>query len=319
MADERRDLVPLESFIADITASNYFKDNPHLVDEASIARWIFLKLKNFGRNVQDLYEEVIRVDNYRGAVPENFSSLRLGVYCDIDKILVPEDADLLRVQSRLVGEKITCTEQTLCTDCVPLCSEANCNDRIVENYYLEGTNVRIYYKNPTYVRLGTDLIRNQCAADCVNRSVKDSPISMNIKGTTVYANFKEGNIYIQYYGLPMDENCLPMIPTTPNGWLEEYLEVYVKRRILEDAMLSGDSKDKQYLYNSLMAQEQDLQSKARSDTSKINMEALYKALRVNRSRMRKYDIYLGAIKSNFREFGTLSGFGTAVNPNPSNF
>ena len=67
---EKSTYIPLEEFIADLTSSNYFKDNSQLVDEASI-RWVFLKLKNFGRNVMDKYERVIHVDNYRAELPEN--------------------------------------------------------------------------------------------------------------------------------------------------------------------------------------------------------------------------------------------------------
>ena len=48
---EKSTYIPLEEFIADLTSSNYFKDNPQLVDEASIARWVFLKLKNFQKTI----------------------------------------------------------------------------------------------------------------------------------------------------------------------------------------------------------------------------------------------------------------------------
>ena len=317
---EKSTYIPLEEFIADLTSSNYFKDNPQLVDEASIARWVFLKLKNFGRNVMDKYERVIHVDNYRAELPENFASLFLAVFCEPHLISMPEDTEPLRVQSRLYAEKISCPEESICTDCLPTCKEGSCVDRVVENLYLDPTtNVNVLYRNPVYVKIGSDLIRSQCEANCINRHVKDSPYSMNIKGKTVYANFKKGAIYLQYYGLPMDDNCLPVIPITPNGYLEEYLEYYVKRKILEDAMLSDDTTNKQYIYSSYIQQETDLHAKAKADTSKIDMVALFKAMGNNRFRMRKYDVYLGALKTNYVDSGPAVGFGTFQNPNPFRF
>ena len=317
---EKSTYIPLEEFIADLTSSNYFKDNSQLVDEASIARWVFLKLKNFGRNVMDKYERVIHVDNYRAELPENFASLFLAVFCEPHLISMPEDTEPLRVQSRLYAEKISCPEESICTDCLPTCKEGSCVDRVVENLYLDPTtNVNVLYRNPVYVKIGSDLIRSQCEANCINRHVKDSPYSMNIKGKTVYANFKKGAIYLQYYGLPMDDNCLPVIPITPNGYLEEYLEYYVKRKILEDAMLSDDTTNKQYIYSSYIQQETDLHAKAKADTSKIDMVALFKAMGNNRFRMRKYDVYLGALKTNYVDSGPAVGFGTFQNPNPFRF
>jgi len=316
---EQNAYTPLEQFIADITAGNYFKDNPQVVDEASIARWVYIKLKNFGRNIMDKYERTIHISNYRGEVPENFASLVLALYCEPDFASMPKDSDRIRVQSRLYGEKLTCFEDRLCEDCLPKCKDGECVERIVENLYLDNTKISLFYKNPSYVRLGSDLIRSQCETNCVNRNIKDSPFSINIKGKTVYANFKEGAIYMQYYGIPVDENCLPVIPVTQNGYLEEYLEYHVKRKILEDAMLSDDSPNKQGMYKAFFQLETDLQSKAKADTSNIDMVALFRAMGTNRLRMHKYDVNLGAIRTNYDETGPAAGFGTFQNPNPFRF
>jgi hypothetical protein len=233
---------------------------------------------------------------------------------------MPEDTEPLRVQSRLYAEKISCPEDRICTDCLPSCKDGSCADRVVENLYLDPTtNVNVLYRNPVYVKIGHDLIRSQCEASCINRHVKDSPYSINIKGNTVYANFKKGALYVQYYGIPMDDDCLPVIPITPNGYLEEYLEYNVKRKILEDAMLSDDTVNKQYIYSSYLQQETDLFNKAKADTSKIDMVALFKAMGNNRFRMHKYDVYLGALKTNYLQSGAVTGFGTFQNPNPFRF
>lgn len=307
--------IGLSEFIADLKATNWIKDNPHLLDENSVARWVYLELKGFGRNVMDQYEEVVHINNYRGEMPSNFSNLNLAVYCEVDYVAVPKGSDLIRVQTRLIGEKITTPEVVVCDSCAPIEDSNRCPERVVENLYVEGTQTNIHYKNFNYVKIGPDLIRNHCSPDCFNRGIKSSPYEINIKGTTIYATgFKQGSLYTRYYGTPMDEDGLPVIPITPNRFLEKYLEVYVKRRILEDAMLSKDATNLQFMYGAFLQQELDLYNKAKNDTSKIDMVALYKAVGHNRKRMNKYYINLGTIKSNAQN--SYQGYlGAAFNPN----
>lgn len=305
---------PLSEFIADLASTNWLKDNPQLLDENSIARWVYLELRGFGRNVMTQYEDVVHINNFRGEMPDNFASLNLAVYCEADFVSYPKGVDPIKVQTRLIGERITMPEITLCEDCTPIEDTTRCGERIIENLYLDATErIDVHYKNYNYVKLGPDLVRSHCSTDCINRNVKDSPYSINIKGTTIYSNFKKGSLYVRYYGLPMDEDCLPVIPDTPNKFLEKYLEVNVKRRILEDAMLSKDSTNQQTIFNWLVQQELDLYNKAKADTSGINMLAMFKAIGNNRKRLQKYNINLGTFRSNLLD--SYSSYNGAYNPN----
>jgi len=319
MAESTSTHVTLEEFIADITASNYFKDNPHLVDEVSIARWVFLKLKNFGRNVMDMYEEVVHVQNFKAELPENFDSLSLAVFCQANMAEV-EDSDLIKIQTDFYRQKLSCFEDKVCEGCMPKCDSDECTETIVEHLYVEGTKVNLYYSNPKYVKIGSRSLKGgSCSNDCVNRYVKNSPYSINIRGRHIDANFKEGFLYVRYYGTPMDEDCLPLIPKTQNGWLEEFLEYHVRRRILEDAIWSDDSKDKLTIFNYTVQKEEDLFNKAKADTSRLDMTALFKAIGRNRIRRKKYSINLGALETNYRESFHTGGNWSNRNPNPFNF
>lgn len=320
MADERLTHVTLEEFIADVTAPNFFKDNPHLVDKASIARWVYLHLKAFGRNVMDMYEEVIQIQNYKGEFPENFDSLSLAVFCEADTIEAPEDSDLVKVQTDFYRQKLSCFEDQVCEGCMPQCDSGECTETIVEHLYVEGTKLKLYYKNPTYVKISSrSLSSKSCAGDCVNRNVKNSPFSINVRGRHIDANFKEGFLYVRYYGMPMDEDCLPLIPSSPNGYLERYLEAVVRNNILEDAIWSDDAPNKQNIFSFSVQKEQDLFNKAKSDTSRIDMVAMHKAIGHNRRRRQAYFVNLGALDTNYSSSYFPSGNFSNRNPNPFNF
>ena len=311
--------IPLSEFLADIKSANWIKDNPQILDESSVARWVYLALKTFGRSVMEQYEEVVHIKNYRGNMPDNFANLNLAIYCEVDFVSVPQGTDLIKVQERLVAERLVIPEIRICENCEPIEDTTRCTERVVENLYMESTKrASINYKNFQYVKMGKDLVRNHCATDCVNHMVKDSPYSINIKGTTIYSTFKEGSLYTRYYGLPMDDEGLPVIPKTPNAWLEQYLEVLVKRKILEDGIMSKDLSYLQNMYGVFLQQELDLYTKAKADTSKIDMLALFRAIGTNRKRMQKYSINLGTNQSNYKDsYGGL-GYGAWGN-NLNNF
>lgn len=297
-----------DALIAEIESSNYFKDNPHLIDKISIYRWLKNSLKKFGMNVMEKTEGVIHIKNYRGTVPSDFGRLALAVHCEKNFCRGVGDKDQLlqsymwseRVEKVYQQEKIYIGYQDDCKDVVE-------EQTIVEKlYFNDDCELHFHYSNPSYVKLGRDVKRDACANDCINRSIKDSPYSINIKGETVYANFKDGVIYMEYYGLPADDNGVPVIPETQNGYLEEYLEYTIKRRILEDALMSKDAPNLITMFNYYVQKEQELFERAIVDTSPLSMRSFWSAISKRRQDMAKFDVNLG--KPDYKYGSTRKGY-----------
>lgn len=286
-----------ESFIADLKSSDYFKDNPHLIKDLSVYRWLKLALKKFGRNVMTKQEAIVTIKNYRGNVPKDFGQLALAVHCKTNFCKAYGDKDHL-LQSYLWAERV---ETTFLQEQIYIESDNGCKEpvrehSIVEKLYLhDGGELHIYYSNPQYVKLGRDVLRESCTDKCVNRFVKDSPYSINIKGDGVQANFKDGVIFIEYYAIPADEDGLPIIPDTMNGYLEEYLEYTVKRRLLEDALMSKDSTALANMFSLYLQMEKELFERAIVDTNPFTMKTFWDAIGKRRNDMSKFDINLGKI------------------------
>jgi hypothetical protein len=295
-----------DQFIADITSSNYFRDNPHVIDEVSIYRWIHQLLQQFGLNIMQKKDFVVKVDKYRGQLPEDFGVLSLAVFCEFDRAKVYGDEKKLYHSSII---KARYEDYYIQSDLVDVC-EYKCEDvcpepkvDIIEKWYIDDScRGEIYYKNPKYVKLGRDVLRSGCTSDCVNRNVKDSPYSINIVGKNIHANFPEGKLFLEYYATPTDEENKPIIPHTKNGYLEQYLEYAIKRRILEDAMWSKDAKDLFTMFNFTVQQEDILRGRALSDVSNIGMQALWNAINVRRNDMSKFHVNLGVINARPRRF-----------------
>jgi len=288
----------VESLVADITDSEFFRDHPNIVNEQSIYRWVRLALKQFGMNVMQKKSTVVSVDNHRGYLPEEFGKLSLAVYCEQNTYYVNGNTNKDCInQDQMLKDKVNTGYFVYSVADSKDSCEDNCStsdDTIIEKKWVGDDCEAVFtYTNPIYVKLGRDVLYDFCTSDCVNRFVKDNVYSINIKGTTVYAQFKTGNLYLEYYALPADENGVPVIPETENGFLESYLEYHIKRRLLEDSILSQDSKNRFTIFNFIQQKERELETKAYKDTSPFNMKAFWDAINKRRIDFAKYDVNLG--------------------------
>jgi hypothetical protein len=209
-----------------------------LIDRASMYRWANLELRRFGQALFPLHETSVQIQNGEGRLPKNFHSLHLALKCTWKGYHVEKDKEPL-LQKSLVWEEKVEHHRTF-NPCDPCCYEET-SSVIEEKVYYDGAMFRVYYDNPIPLRLGKTLIKNgTCSADCKNRFVVDSPYEININNFVLHTNFPDGIVYIQYYGLEMDEKGLLMVAETPRNFLETYIEYHLKRKLLEKIAFNGD-------------------------------------------------------------------------------
>ena len=274
-----------ESIISEIESSTFFKDNPHLIDRASMYRWIFLALKTFGASIMQLKEHVSTIENYRGNLPDDYGQLSLAVYCEKDMYKITKGSKDHLMSSYIWTEKLggiypeeECTAEESCAQPGGMCV-------MEKHYYNDGAGeVEVYYKNPQYVKLGRNVLREGCTDCCVNRNVKQSPYSIDMQGNKIQANFKEGSIYLEYYGLPQDENRIPIIPATRHASLEKYIEEHLRGRLLKEALWSKDAPNMQNLLSLSRQDEETLLVEALKDVRDDSMQMLMHTINENRVR-----------------------------------
>lgn len=217
--------------------SQYFESG--LIDDASILRWVGQALKKFGATIMVYNEYVVEVSNGKGRLPDNFYSLKHAVKCDKDFIeCTPEDEKILVNSFFWTDVQLKQKDWNICT--------GECIKNRVEEFtirhktYIDGRSFNKYYKHPVELKLAPSFKKSLCDNECVNKFRSSSPYEINIIGNTLYTNFKEGDVYIKYKGLELDEDGLVIIPETPKGELETYLTYFVKRNIFEITMANGD-------------------------------------------------------------------------------
>lgn len=217
--------------------SQYFESG--LIDDASVLRWVGQALKKFGATIMIYNEYVVGVENGRGKLPDNFYSLKHALKCDKDFIECDKETEKILVDSFFWTDvQLKQKEWNICTE--------ECLKNQVEEYtirhktYINGCAFNKYYKNPIELKLSPAFKKSLCDNECYNKYRSNSPHEINIIGNTLYTNFKDGDVYIKYKGLELDEDGIVIIPDTPKGELETYITYFVKRNIFEITMANGD-------------------------------------------------------------------------------
>lgn len=282
----------VEALITEIRSDLSKYADAGLIDDNSLYRDIVKGLKRFGNDITELQEAVIEVKNGYGQLPEGFFSLYFAYLCE------PLYYKKVDVESHDLQSSYFYIERTRNTNRWSEC-ESCCNTEeetvIKENLYFNRGKVEYYYHRPQLLKLGKAFRKNECHRECRNKIVKDNPNEIVIIDGRLQANFNEGSIYIQYFGLPLDEEGLVDIPDTANDTLETYLEYHLKRRLAERLMGNNDGQNLAALYQ-VYAQQESVALKNTSGVlkmSKINPTNLRSRIkRLNKLESLSYEVEL---------------------------
>lgn len=228
-----------DELIAEITSGGFSQyDEAGLIDYISLKSWIKSELKRFGNNLMIESEEVLHVKNSRAKLPDNFWQLNVAVRCDLSHY-ESDDVENVLQNSLFFKERL---EESRTWNNASGSYDTKDVKYIREDYYFRKSKATFYYDNPKYLKLTKGFNRSICTPNALNldkRLRRDSKYEINIVGDYINTNFTKGTIYIQYNGIPSDEEGKIIIPETQHNRLKEYLIYYCRSRILED-LISGD-------------------------------------------------------------------------------
>lgn len=279
----------INTFIAEFRAENESYDASGLIDDASLYKWIIDAMKPFGQNIMTLQDTVVDVRGKEGFLPRHFHTLYIAYKCDNKGYNVdPKYIDTLQ-QSYMWTERIK--RGFKWNSCEPYCKE-DTEEIITEKVYFREIDdtVDFYYNYPVMLKLGKTMKRNKCHEKCRNLIVRDCPYEIIINETTLYTNFKEGNVYMQYYGLPLDDDGKLILPEVGNGELLKYIDYYVHLKFYEKLLKNKDDENIITLFNYYIRKEESQKGLALTDTkfSKLTPESFRRLKKKNRADMRKF-------------------------------
>lgn len=275
----------IESLIAEVKSDLSKYDDANLLDEDSMYRDIVKGLKRFGNDIMEIHETVVEVVDGYAQLPDTFYSLYFAYLCEPLGFKHSDDPEVEFHElqnSHFYKERTSYNRKW--SECDACCE--NLEENVVrENLYFKTKKVaEFYYGNPQLLSLGKTFNRNNCHAKCRNKFVVDNPNQIVINRFRLQANFDKGDVYMQFYGLPVDANGDIDIPETSLGHLETYLEYSVKRRAAERLMGNSEAKGLSNLYG-IYAQNEQVALKNASNELKmksITPASMQRLKRLNR-------------------------------------
>lgn len=208
------------------------------IDRLTIKSVTISTLRRFGKNICDVREALIDVENSRVLLPETFKSLKLAL--KIEPLGFTSDIDEGEVRSYLHKQYI---ENPAVWDVI---SQEyivnNCETKfITERIFVNTDPVTLYY-TPTWLSLSKAMQKDSLDVDCLNLHPKIRNTyadQISITNRTLNTNFKTGKVYLQYNSLPADEDGEIMIPVITTGDIEKYVINQVKIALAEPLILNS--------------------------------------------------------------------------------
>lgn len=223
----------IDSLIAVVKDELGAYDVGNVLDEDSMYRRIVLALKGFGNDITVEHEDVVRIREGKGRLPKNFYNIKsVQLCCPINYDRHGHDIEIHHVIDTQFYNLIHEIKNTWdsCDDC---CKEQEAKVYRKELIYKENRKVTCNYEKGKHIRLVKGFIRNECAAECLRLTREDCHEEVSIVEDMMLANFNEGDVYIRYRGFLQDEKGDIILPETPNGNLEQYLEYDLKSKMAE--------------------------------------------------------------------------------------
>ena len=230
----------LTEFIAEVETELRSFTDTGLVDRITIEQMVINKIKKFGANVLDLKETIIDIENATAQLPKDFRALRFALKLNAEGYTVDGKKENLkdsyiyyqRIQNPEVWSEIT--QEYI----------RNCESKLVtETVTFNDSKANFYYK-PEYLSLVKGIKKDFLTKDCINihPSIRNIyPHQISITNQTLNANFKKGQIYLQYRGLPTDEQGEILIPEFTTNEIYDYIKLAVKVQLAEEWMLNDEN------------------------------------------------------------------------------
>jgi hypothetical protein len=206
----------------------------NLISDPDLYRWAYDALSDFAGNLSYLQESIVEVKNGFATLPKNFISLYFAVKCSPRGYHAKEEDQEFILSSEIYRER---TEKGCKWNSCDPCCEEEVDKVITEKVYIKGRRCDFYYDCPEILCLTKGVKRSLVNSKCANLWHKGSKHEINIIGKQIQANFSNGNIYLQYYGL--DEIAGDMLIPDYRE-LRNYIEYYLKYKLVEKLVTSED-------------------------------------------------------------------------------
>lgn len=219
------DFVPADEIFSKVKRSLSSFSGIDIIDENEFPLYAMEILEKLGNGVLMEEDAIISIKNYEGVLPENFNRVHSLYRCDINsKVKTPQ-----KHLQNTIGFENDITYEILCrtNSCDIDCVKEKTIEKIQVKQYFTDFSVDYSFNNLEPLRVSPSS-KSKFTDDSINLR-SHSPYEVSINKDSIITNFDNGNIYMNYYGTPVDDEGYPLIKNDVN--VKNAIEWYIKYKV----------------------------------------------------------------------------------------
>lgn len=205
------------------------------VDDLMFPIWTKKCQQKLGRSSLPIHQTLLFMDDFEAKLPPDFIAVREAWLT----------ATVFPFEMRKPGafyQQITTQLNKPYDACNPVVNCDPCNPDIITVVAKTTTNI-IFPVNLKYLLRPGNIAarRDHCDMPCLNYGAS-CPDAFDVRDGKLITNFRQGDVYLVYYGQNADAAGCPMIPD--NYRIQEFIEAFIKQKVYE--MLSNQITDETF-------------------------------------------------------------------------
>lgn len=205
-----------------------------LMDKGDFHKMVAYELEQLGIAAYKECEAVIEIQGRKGTMPPNFKILHAAYKCTPEHT-TGSVASINEQRPWIYYTQVEATPECPNQCCIKCVGEPG-RTRIVVRTFVNGdTPNDCSFSNPCLLRLSANC-RDICTDDSLNLFCT-SPDEITISDGHIFTASNLSSVYMQYYGLPIDGDGLPMIPDDET--YEKAIEYHIMSEVFETMFISG--------------------------------------------------------------------------------
>lgn len=225
------DYINSEQLYAEIREdlSSYF--NTGAVDDIMFPIWTQYCLKRLNKTTMKKKSAVIKMENGKGGLPEDFDSVRSIWTC----LTTQTSMFSPRAVYKSYDTRLTPVNRCDCPKEVP-CECNPCKpDSEYQVTFKHNEELILKFKTQHLLRPGNVSTKEYCSSDCLNLTPTCQEL-FELDKCNIFSTVQNDILYMEYYAQITDDDGNPMIPD--NIYIQQYISAHIKFKLFEKLLNS---------------------------------------------------------------------------------
>lgn len=229
----------ISAIIAELKEEYEKQDSANLINEAFLYNHCVTALRRFGNSITQEMTCLVDIKKGHGEFPDNYVQLNYLELYEPHSYEISNVNDEALLNNKFYVERVE--RNSSWSECDPSIKTVTENT-ITETVHVGMGYIKMRYHNKRHIFLRRKIgQRDGVALHCPNNKIIEGCEEAEINGRHIMTSFDEGTLYVNYLGLPMDENGDIDIPESSGDCLNIYVKLYAEAKLLKKLIAQEDA------------------------------------------------------------------------------